>query len=501
MTSDDTITFPVTDRWSYLWLVLGSILGLFSFGQWAIPVAPWLSILLFIRFMHCQNPVRGYVILSLVGMVPATVHFVWLGLIPPSMFPTRMLYGMIILGPLLGNLPYLADRLMSPHLKGLTAALVFPVTFTAWEFVLLANNPMGTFGALAYTQVGNLPLMQLVSVTGLWGLTFLITWFGASANWIWEKSFSWSEVRRCVALYGTVMALVLLYGGIRLVLHKSPAGTMRIASFTEIDMRVEQAELWPLLRNDRDAFREKTRGFHDRYFDETRRQADAGAQLILWPELAGTCASEDEAAVIERGRQLAREKSVYLAIPLFTRHNQSPPENKLVVFDPAGEVAMEHYKYGGNQFEGSVLGNGVLQTLQTPSTTVCGLICWDMDFPRVVSQTGRNGTDILLAPALDWQAVSTVHANMAQFRAVENGVSLVRQADNGLSLATDPFGRRLATMDHFTASQRLLIAQVPTTGVKTVYSVIGDLFGWATIVAFLFLLCWATIQGRASKQN
>ena len=259
-----------------------------------------------------------------------------------------MLYGMIIFSPLLGNLTYLADRLIAPRLKGLAAALVFPVTFTAWEFVLLTNNPMGTFGALAYTQYGNLPLMQVVSVTGLSGLTFLITWFGASVNWIWERSFSGTAVRRCVALYGTVMALVLLYGGTRLVLHKSPAGTMRIASFTEMDLRGEGAELWPLIRNDRAAFREKTRGVHDRYFAETRQQADAGAQLILWPEAAGICASEDEAALIESGRQLARETSIYLAMPLFTQHNKGPAENKLIVVDPAGEVVMEHYKYGGN---------------------------------------------------------------------------------------------------------------------------------------------------------
>jgi apolipoprotein N-acyltransferase len=204
---------------------------------------------------------------------------------------------------------------------------------------------------------------------------------------------------------------------------------------------------------------------------------------------------------IGRGRQLAREKHVYLAMPLFIQilQGNQPPENKLIVVDPAGDVVMEHYKYGGNQFEGSVLGNGVLQTFQTPSAKVGGVVCWDMDFPRIVSQAGRNGTDILLAPANDWEAVSTTHAHMAVFRAVENGVSLVRQAKNGLSIATDPYGRTLATMDHFTASERLMVAQVPTTGVTTVYSVIGDLFGWATVIGFPLLVCWAVIQSRQSK--
>jgi hypothetical protein len=44
-------------------------------------------------------------------------------------------------------------------------------------------------------------------------------------------------------------------------------------------------------------------------------------------------------------------------------------------------------------------------------------------------------------------------------------------------------------MDYFTASERVMIAQVPTTGVTTVYSVIGDLFAWMTVIGFLFLVC------------
>ena len=135
MTSDNTITFPVTDRWSYLWLVLAAILGLFSFGQWAIPLAPWLSILFSIRFMHTQTPLRGYVMLTLVGMIPPTVHLVWLDFIPPSFLPAHILYGMITLMSLLNSLAYLADRLIASRLKGLTATLIFPLAFTAWEFI------------------------------------------------------------------------------------------------------------------------------------------------------------------------------------------------------------------------------------------------------------------------------------------------------------------------------------------------------------------------------
>ena len=43
MTSENTITFPIADRWSYLWLLLAALLGLFSLGQWAIPLGAFRS--------------------------------------------------------------------------------------------------------------------------------------------------------------------------------------------------------------------------------------------------------------------------------------------------------------------------------------------------------------------------------------------------------------------------------------------------------------------------
>lgn len=496
MSTDETNPFPIADRRSYLWLFLGAALGLFTFGEWTISFSLWLSIPFIIRFIHTQKPLRGYVILCLVRIFLTAVV---LGpVLPPALFPGHIRYAIIIGSSLSGSLPYLADRLISPHVKGVGSTFVFPTAFTAWEFASLSFNPLGTFGALAYSQHGNLTLMQLVSVTGLSGLTFLITWFGSTVNWMWERSFTWSSIRSGGVPYATVMVLVLMGGGARLAWHEPTSGTMQIACFS---LRGIGSDFRTLAKNDRREFRRRSFEAHDRYFAETLRQADSGAQLILWPEAAGICASEDEDELIRRGQELAGEKGIYLAMPLFTHHLEEGrrPENKLIIVDPNGNVVLEHFKYGGNQFEGSVLGNGLLQTFQTPSAKVSGVICWDMDFPQMVSQAGRNGTDILLAPANDWEAVSATHANMAVFRAIENGVCLVRQAKNGLSLVTDPYGRTLAKMDHFATSQRLMVAQVPNEGVATVYSVVGDVFAWASAVAFLLLACAALVGGWRNR--
>jgi apolipoprotein N-acyltransferase len=157
---------------------------------------------------------------------------------------------------------------------------------------------------------------------------------------------------------------------------------------------------------------------------------------------------------------------------------------------------LEHYKYGGNVFENSLLGDGALQAVESPYGTLSGVICWDADYPAVLQQAGRNGTDILLVPAGDWREISPLHTHMAVFRAIENGVSLVRQVNQGLSLAADPYGRVVAAQDHFTGSERVMVAQVPTHGISTIYPAIGDLFGWLAVAGFAAVVVWGVVRGR-----
>jgi apolipoprotein N-acyltransferase len=176
------------------------------------------------------------------------------------------------------------------------------------------------------------------------------------------------------------------------------------------------------------------------------------------------------------------------------------PVNKIVILDPAGDIVLEHHKYGNAAAEGFLPGDGVYRTVDTPFGTLSGIICNDTDHQEVVAQAGRNGTDILLSPSLEWRGIDPIHAHMAAYRAIENGISIVRQADNGLSVVVDPYGRVLAAVDHFTSSERVMVAQVPTYNINTLYSYTPDLFAWLAVIGFVAITILAVIQGRRQKR-
>jgi len=488
-----------SDRWSYLWLIIGTVLGLFSMGQWTIPLATWLGTVFFLRFVRTQRVWLGVLLVWLAAFVIAVITF-WnilgYGFALPLYLITMAINTLVI-----GALPYLADRVLAPRVGGFAATLIFPVAVTGLEFLSMTTSPLGSMGASAYSQFESLIFMQVVSLTGMWGITFLMSWFATVVNYAWERSFSWPQIRRGLAIFAGVILAVLIYGSARLVFSQPAAGTVRVAGLTAVDFRATQAELFQTLNADREAFRQLAAARYDLYFEGTVREAQAGAKIVLWPEMAVQAVEEDEPALFARAQEVARQEGIYLAIPMMTVfEDDRRSQNKLLVFDPSGELVLEHYKYGGNMIEGFQPGDGVLRTVETPYGTLSAIICWDTDFPATVLQAGRNGTDILLSPSLDYRAIDPIHAQMAVFRAIENGVSIVRQADNGLSIVADPYGRTLAMMDHFTASERVTVAQVPTQGVFTVYSVIGDLFAWLCVLGFLATVIWGLVQWFRSRR-
>ena len=83
--------------------------------------------------------------------------------------------------------------------------MIFPATVTTIEYLTSAANPIGNFGALGYSQVAFPALAQLTALTGLLGLSFVMSWFASIVVWAWDHGFAWKRVRAGVLGYALLL--------------------------------------------------------------------------------------------------------------------------------------------------------------------------------------------------------------------------------------------------------------------------------------------------------
>lgn len=479
---------------SWLSLLVGAGLLLFSYGANNVPVAAWFSPIFLLRFVRQQKFRLWLPLLYLTAIV--AIAFQLRGMVP---IPGLGYLIFLAISGLQFLIPYLADRLLASRIGGLLATLVFPSAWVVLEYIN-SFGPYGSWGVAAYSQYGDLALLQVLSVTGLWGVSFLIGWFAAVCNWLWEEGWNSTPARRGVYLCITTIAAVMLAGGARMALFPPSSPTVRIASLSKRKIGVSPTDAtWNrLLSNqptpeDLDSIRNWGAAVDNDLLARAESEGQAGAKIVFWGEANAPIFKEDEAAFISRGAELAYKYQMYLgmALGVWNTGKNPPLENKLVLLQPNGRVAWEYNKVRpvpGPEAAMQIRGDGKLRSLDTPYGRLSSVICFDADFPQLLRQAGALGTDILLDPSNDWRAIDPWHTQMASFRAIEEGVNLVRHTSQGLSAAFDYQGRRLSAMDDYYTAEYDLVSEIPTRGVRTIYSRLGDWLAWLCAAAFLMFV-------------
>jgi len=387
-------------------------------------------------------------------------------------------------------LPFAIDRIVAPRVAGWPSTLVLPAAFVAVEFMASRFSPWGSNGSLAYTQHGNLALIQVVSVTGIFGVTFLVAWPAAVVSWSALHTFEWPAIRPGVTTCAAVVAAVLVAGGVRLSSAPSDQRTIRAASVSFPRELFEPGEVTRIYEGNVPGAalpraKRQIAQLHDFLFDQARREARAGAQLVAFPETNLVVLRDDEDAVVDRARRLAQEERITLAMGMgtVTLGAPRPLENKIVLIDPAGQQEFSYRKsLPVPGWEASIMevGDGRLPIHDSAIGRIGAAICFESDHPQFVRQIGQAGTALWVLPTNDWPEVKRSHYQLAAFRAIENGTPMLRAGSSGFSGAFDPWGRVLGVTDHYSGA-RTMVAQVPIGGVPTIYARAGDWFAWLCV--------------------
>jgi apolipoprotein N-acyltransferase len=498
-----------TDHLNWLWLAIGFVLLPFTTIQTIVPLTAWLAPTFLLRFVRTSR--RARIALLLVFVAYALGIFIALRGSATNDIAVYI-FGIItfpLIRGLMYTLPYAADRLISSRLGPWERVFVFPLAFTSVDWLMSLSRIINSTGSPAYSQYGSLALMQILSITGMWGITFLLMWFASTVNALWEHGFEPRPVRGLVGVFAGVLMGVLLFGSVRLNFFPPSSGSVEAATITLDDAISQQAGSgidWLKFNQSSDAERAAARPQFEATIDQllarTETALRGGAKIVAWQEGAGTILEEDKQTTLDRVAALAREYDADLEVSLGVLTRTTAQQfilNQSILVDHTGAVRWTYEKtYLVIPVESyiAVPGDGKLPVVDTAAGRLSTAICNDLHFPMLIWQAGANNVDILIAPYNDVIPFGQGDAVTAIFRAIENGVSLLRPAGHGTSMIVDYEGRILASQNYFTNNSGIMMTAIPIRGVTTIYSRIGDVFAYLCVAGFIFLTSWAFIRRR-----
>jgi apolipoprotein N-acyltransferase len=467
----------------FVFLAAGGLLMLFSNGRWVIPTAAWLYPAFFLRYMRLNTPKRGLLGLALVSaLVNPVIHY---GTMP---LPKYAYFMITVLVMQLFTLCFWLHRKIGSRLGGFISTLLFPCIWVSMEFIT-SFFPKATWDVLAYTQAQNLSLAQMVSVTGIWGLSFLVTWFAAVVEWAWSHEFNWKIVKGGVIVFVSCFAIIYLAGYSRVNFISTGQRTVKVAWI--VQSRSLNTSLATCKWTDASAIGNYSRAVEANFLAKSKQAADAGAKFILWQEAGGFIPQKEESEFVDEASKLAREEKVNLLLTLWSVPLDFPQhrvQNKLLLIDSNGVMQMNYLKSNPAPPEPILKGDGKIPIFKSDYGNIGAAICFDGDFPAFIRQAGKQKVDLFFLPANDWKQITKMHADMAIMRAIENGFSLIRAAGQGISMMNDNRGRLLARLDYYGSDEQVLVADVPVHRSFTLYPILGDWFGWTCLLALAAML-------------
>jgi len=387
---------------------------------------------------------------------------------------------------------------------GRPALLAAPIVWVATE---LGRSYVTSFPweLLGYSQVTVLPVAQLASLFGVYGLSMLVA--GVSAALAFAAAGPRQGPVRYMPAAGALMiVLAIAVWGSRRVAASEWTRAGEPIRIGMIQGNVDQAQKWDVKR--------ASAIFQD-YVNMTRQAIREGAQLVLWPESSTPFLFEEDLPAAAVVRTLAQQARVPIVFGSDQIERGRPDRffNSAFLVRADGTTGGVYRKMHLVPF-GEYVPFQRLLFFAAPLTEQAGTfspglnpellpvdghrisvaICYEVVYPDLVRQFVAGGSELLTTITNDaWFGQTSApvqHFQQAAMRAIENGRYLVRSANTGISGIVDPYGRVLAQTPIFESA--VLLGEARFLRTSTFFSRHGDGLAYASVVATLVLLVVAS---------
>lgn len=499
-----------TKRYAPLvWFVLG--FGVFVFTRMSklvptIPIAILIAPIFILRFIRTQPAGRGN-LFTLLGFVFSINVGLW-GMFDLQDGALSLFFNVLrsSLLAILYFLPYMIDRWIYPRLKagGAVSSLIYPIVTTAIFFLSSLEGPFDGAIQSGKFVYGPIIAQQLLSLFGIWAFMFVSSWFASLLNCLWESDFDWEKTKKMATPFIVLVVAILAFGAIKTLSNSPEQSTVKIAAIILLPEEGEPASM-------KQAWADKLVSPFEKRVAQienlTKTAALNGAKIVSFQEFAMMINEKDQERLRQEYKRIAKENDVYLSTTFAYFAQEGKGENKHLLIDNHGEIQLDYTKRYVSGLAELDLGEAgvyrkgpeIVQSVDTPYGKVAVSICRDMEFPHYMRQAGRANVDIMLSAAFEWPKGLVVHS--VYMRAIENGFSLVRPTFNGITIAEDFNGKILAQMDSAETDDGIMYADIPTRGVNTLYTKVGDVLGWICALGLLGLISLNIVLSIRQKKR
>jgi len=390
-------------------------------------------------------------------------------------------------------------------------SVIFKVMWIAlaWTVTEFLRSEMPVFGfgwnLLAYSQSSYVPVIQFANVLGAYGLGFLIAFVNASLLYAWFKRKNIKTALTLVSGIVLVLAGLLGYGKMTLAKPLEPKEYLRVSV---LQGNIPQSVKWELMA------KEKILEIYEKL---TQLAALEQPDLILWPEASfpGYFNRDLQAARIS---SLAKENVTPLLVGGLQWENEEESYNSAFFLNKDGTLGGRYDKLRLVPFGEYIPLKAIFGWL-TPVADAFGisdfraghgavvfrwaredwpfgvLICFEDVFPGLARDlTGRGAKFLAVITNDAWFGKTSApfqHLQASIFRAIENGVPVVRAANTGVSAFVSHQGRVLAAVKDAKGEETFVMGHktldLPLVAAPTSYRRGGFLFPYIAVAFFLIL--------------
>lgn len=384
--------------------------------------------------------------------------------------------------------PFAWDSRYCKNGNSFVYTLVFPVVYGTLNLILSACNIIPICN-LAYAQYDNKPLLQVVSVIGEYGLTFLITWVASIGVYVCEK-WKRGNGKQVAIIVLAVLAALHIGGAIRMSMADECNSTVRVAQAIGPKLQQLKGAEWEVL-----PFERNMSSFNSIALSAAERKA----QMLVFSEEAFTIMDVNESLFVENAKQKAKEYNMHILLTLEVDDTDESDEgrlfNKMILIDKTGKVIEEYVKHNAVPVVESmyiVVGKGKIPTVPLDfdgnTYKVSFVICYDGNFSEYIRKMDPT-TQLYFNPSWDWDAINDFHYRSIGIRSVENGVNLMMTTYDGWSIVTEPYGHELERNSiEKLGYEKVSVFEMPTCGFTTIYSKIGGSLNLVYPIASLFFI-------------